>query len=268
MYKLIYIYKIICDIFFVKIKKSFYKGVYAINKHNIGILRVLTIDNKELLESHQNILKDYFPEFNFETKCIPNQYKGLYNKEAHDKALPDIIKMAKEWEKDIDGLIISCADDPGVNYLKKELSIPVIGAGSSVACLSILYDLRIGIIGIEQKAPENVVKLLGDKIAGYIVPKGVENTNDLQTEEGKKAILDSAYKLKSMGAEAITFACTGLTTAGGIKIIKEVGLPVIDGVIAEGLAMKALLINKQYNEKWNKLIYKKIRRKILWLKFF
>lgn len=221
----------------------------VIKKYNIGILRVLTIDDKDGLELHQNILKRYFPEFNFETRCIPNQYRGLYNKEAHDKALPDIIKMAKEWEKDIDGLIISCADDPGVNYLRKELSIPVIGAGSSAASLALLYDLKVGVIGIEQKPPENVINLLGQKVAGYIVPEGVVNTNDLQTKEGKKAILDSAYKLKKLGAEIIVFACTGLTTAGAITIIKEVGLPVVDGVIAEGLAMKALLINNEYNEK-------------------
>ncbi|MGD9567098.1 MAG: aspartate/glutamate racemase family protein [Sedimentibacter sp.] len=232
--------------FLIKFRNRLTGGV-VIKKYNIGILRVLTIDDKEVLELHQNILKNYLPEFNFETRCIPNQYKGLYNKDAHDKAFPDIIKIAKEWENEIDGLIISCADDPGVNYLKKELSIPVIGAGSSVACLSMLYDLKVGIIGIEQKPPENVINLIGERISGYIVPEGVVNTNDLQTEEGKKAILDSAYKLKDMGAEIIIFACTGLTTAGAIKIIKEVELPVVDGVIAEGLAMKALLINKEYN---------------------
>jgi len=223
--------------------------VVAIKKYNIGILRVLTIDEKEGLELHQNVLKSYFPEFNFETRCIPNQYRGLYNKEAHEKAFPDIVCMAKEWEKEIDGLIISCADDPGVNYLRKELSIPVVGAGLSSSCLALLYNLKVGVIGIQNNPPENVIGILGEKFAGYTIPEGVVNTNDLQTEEGKKATLASAYKLKELGAEIIVFACTGLTTSGAIEIIKEVGLPVVDGVIAEGLAMKALLINSEYNAK-------------------
>lgn len=214
----------------------------------IGILRVLTTDDKKVLDSHKDILTEYFPEFEIETRCIPNQYKGLYSKEAQEKALPDIIRIAKQWEKDLDGLIISCADDPGVDCLRKELSVPVVGAGISAACLTVLHGLRTGIIGIEPEAPPNIMKVLGENIAGYIVPEGVTNTNELNTEDGKKAILDSAYKLKEMGAEAITFACTGLSTAGAAKLIKEVGLPVIDGVIAEGIAMRGLLLSKCFNK--------------------
>jgi len=134
-----------------------------------------------------------------------------------------------------------------VDYLRKELTIPVVGAGISVACLTILYGLKTGIIGIEKTAPPSVVKLLGDRVIGYIVPEGVLTTNDLETEDGKKAILDSAYELKMMGAEVITFACTGLSTMGAAKLIREVGLPIIDGVIAEGIAMKGLLLSKYFN---------------------
>jgi len=213
----------------------------------IGILRVLTTEDRDVLDSHKNILDDYFPEFEIETRCIPNQYNGLYNQEAHDKAFPDIIRMAKEWEKDLDGLIISCADDPGVDYLKKKLSIPVVGAGISAVCLTMLYGLKTGIIGIEQNPPINITKILGDRVIGYLVPEGVTNTKDLETEDGKKAILDSAYELKKMGAEVITFACTGLSTVGAAKLIREVGLPIIDGVIAEGIAMKGLLLSKYFN---------------------
>jgi Asp/Glu/hydantoin racemase len=220
----------------------------------IGILRVLTTDNKEVLNSHQNILAEYFPEFEIETKCIPNQYNGLYNQEAHVKALPDIIRMAKEWEKDIDGLIISCSDDPGLEFLRKELTIPVVGAGISVSCLIMLYGLKAGIIGIEEVPPSSITNILGDSSFEYIVPEGIINTSDLLTKKGKRAIVDSAEKLKNMGAEIIVFACTGLSTADAAHLISHIGLPVIDGVIAEGIAMKSLLINKNFNK--NNYIFK------------
>ncbi len=217
-------------------------------RFKIGVLRVLTTEDIETLNSHKKILSKYFPEFDIETRCIPNQYKGLYNQEAHDKASPDIIRIAKEWENDIDGLIISCADDPEVTQLRNELSIPVVGAGASAACLTILLGLKIGIIGIEKTPPSNIVDILGDRIIGYIVPDGINNTNDLNTEEGKKSTLDSAYKLKMMGAEVITFACTGLSTAGAGELLREAGLPIVDGVIAEGIAMKGLLLCKCFNK--------------------
>lgn len=216
-------------------------------KYKIGILRVRTTEDSEILNSHQKILMKYFPEFEIETRCIPNQYKGLYNQEAHDKALPDIISMAKDWEKDLDGLIISCADDPGVDILKKELSIPVVGAGASAACLSVLHGLKTGVLGIEEDTPQSMKKVFGDRVVFYVKPEGVLSTNDLETEEGKNAILKSAYKLKKFGAEIITFACTGLSTMGAAKLINEVGLPVVDGVIAEGIAMKGLLLS-YYNK--------------------
>ena len=47
-------------------------------------------------------------------------------------AIPKIIELAKTF-KDIDALILSCADDPAVPELKEQFDIPVIGAGSSVA---------------------------------------------------------------------------------------------------------------------------------------
>jgi len=45
---------------------------------NIGLIRVLTTNNRELLNFHGNILHDNFP-FEVESNCIPDQYTGVHS---------------------------------------------------------------------------------------------------------------------------------------------------------------------------------------------
>jgi Asp/Glu/hydantoin racemase len=213
-----------------------------LKNYKVGIIRVLTTENESILKSHQNILKEHFTNYILETKCIPEQYNGIYDDETLEIAVPKIINMAKEWQSHLDGLIISCAGDPAVKELRKLLDIPVVGAGHSIATVSRNYGKKVGIIGIEKEAPAAYIEILKDSYLGYEKPEGVNNTNDLQTDEGKKAIINSAKELKEKGADVIAFACTGLSTAKAYNLLKEVGLPIVDGVIAEGTIMLNMLI--------------------------
>ena len=218
-------------------------------QYRIGILRVWTTDDKKALAAHQDLMIPHFPEFTFETRCIPNQYKGLYNQQAHEEALPVIVQMATEWEPEIDGLIVSCVDDPGVEILKTKLKIPVVGAGTAVACLGLMTGLKLGVMGITQKPTVPVTNLLKEKMLGYVVPEGVESTVDLQGEEAKKSIIRAASKLKALGAEAIILSCTGLSTVGAASFLNDAGYTAIDGVIASGIAMRNMLLLQHFNSR-------------------
>ena len=218
------------------------------NACRVGILRVLTTDDEKVLLSHQRILEKHFPEFDIETKCIHDQFDGIHDEETFNEAFPKIVELAKEWEKDLDGLIISCAGDPALGYLRNILSIPVIGAGIATACISIGYGDNIGIIGIEKFPPVAYHEILEDRLIGYELPRGIKNTNDVQTDEGKKSIIESALRLKDLGCDVIAFACTGLSTAKAAYLLKDIGLPIVDSVIAEGTMMKFMLIEKSIKE--------------------
>ncbi len=215
---------------------------------HIGILRVLTTDNEAVLMAHQNKLQDLFPLWSFSTRCIPDQYNGIHDDETHNAALPKIRKLAEEWENDLDGLIISCAGDPGVEELRGLLSIPVIGGGIAASSLSLTMGRRVGVIGIENHCPSSYIRILGDHFGGYILPDGIRNTNDLRTETGKKSVVKAAADLKVKGCDVIAFACTGLTTAGAASLIYPVGLPVVDAVVAEGIAMDVMLKSSGWYE--------------------
>lgn len=188
----------------------------------------------------------YFPDLEVETKCIPDQYDGIHSPELSDQALPKIIETAKSFY-DVDMFIVSCADDPGVEELRKVFpGIPVTGGGETTVALALKYGSRIGVLGITDYAPQAYRRMVPDKII-LARPEGVHSTLDLMTPEGRKNILETGMKLKEQGAEVLALACTGLATIGiAGDLERETGLPVIDPVMAEGLFAHFEAVRKQY----------------------
>ena len=82
-------------------------------KFKVGLIRVLTTEDQDVLLAHERQIMKYFPDLEVETKCIPDQYDGIHSPELSDQALPKIIETAKSFH-DVDMFIVSCADDPGV----------------------------------------------------------------------------------------------------------------------------------------------------------
>jgi len=208
---------------------------------NIGLIRVLTTNNREFLNFHGNILHDNFP-FEVESNCIPDQYTGVYSKETYLKAIPKILDLAIEMEKKgKDGIIISCAEDPGVAEAKRVLQIPVVGAGAAVASIAFGYSTKIGVLNLTKSTPEGMKQILGSRL---IAEKTInaKNALELMTSKGIENMIQSSLELKKLGVEVIALACTGMSTVNAAsRIEKRVGIRVVDPVIAEGVIMWSLL---------------------------
>lgn len=201
----------------------------------VGLIRVLTTEDQEVLLAHGKTIMETFPGIEVEAKCIPDQYEGIHSEELCRTAIPKIVETAKTFQ-DADMLIVSCADDPGVEEIRKEIpGIPVTGGGETTAALALKYGEKIGVLGITDYAPAAYRRLLhGRMILGK--PDGVDSTLDLLTPEGRASTLKKGMELKEQGAQVIALACTGLGTIGIAGELEETtGLPVIDPVIAEGL---------------------------------
>lgn len=200
----------------------------------IGLIRVITMTDKTMMEMHGNQIMDYYPQLKVESRCIPDQYEGIHSPETKSIAIPKIIELAKQFNNK-DALIISCADDPAVKELNDCLDIPVIGAGMSVAGIARYYGPVSGVLGITDYAPPAYEEMFGKDLINLGRPKGVNGTLDLMTEAGEEAVMELAQKLKEKGAMSISLACTGMSTIGITnKLAKLTGLPVIDPVLASG----------------------------------
>ena len=93
-------------------------------------------------------------------------------------------------------------------------------------------------------------KILEGKMVGDTHIQGITSTNDLEKEDGYEKVLDHCKKLKDLGAEVLTFACTGLSTNKFAPLIeRDLPLPVVDCVYAEAVFTYASLIKKNFYKK-------------------
>ncbi len=210
----------------------------------VGLIRVLTTEDRDFLDKHGKILQELFPNLQIESRCIPDQPEGIHDDETEKLALPKILSLAKEFEeRGKDAVFISCAADPGVIEARKSLRIPVIGAGSSCASVALSLGNKIGVLGITETAPAIMVEILGKRLVKSVKPKEVDTTLDLNTSQGKKNALIAAKDLKDSGCDVIALGCTGMTTIDiGKDIEEQVGIKVVDAVKAAGLILEYLTL--------------------------
>lgn len=206
-------------------------------KFTVGVIRVLTSDDPEFVGMHGRFIEEHYPGIRCVSKCIPDQPEGIHSHELERIAVPKIVETAKSFE-DVDMIIVSCADDPGVPEVRKALpGIPVTGGGETTAALALRYGEKIAVLGIVDYAPKAYLRMIApDKLVAVGRPDGVNSTLDLMTPEGRESCFRKARELKEMGAEVIALGCTGLATIGIAQDLeKDLGIPVIDPVLAEGL---------------------------------
>jgi len=206
-----------------------------VDKVKVGLVRVLTLHDEEALNIHGKLIEEKFPGLHVISRCIEGFPKGLYNFEIEKEAIPHIIRLISELEKEgVKAIIVSCADDPGVEEARKIVKVPVIGAGTAAALVALVYGDRIGVLGITDEVPRPIKRILSDKIVGYEKPHNITNTLDI--EKNRDEIIKSAKKLMDLNIDALVLACTGYSTTRTSDILKRViDIPIIDPVIASGL---------------------------------
>ena len=80
------------------------------------------------------------------------------------------------WKEGCQAIIISCAGDPGVPEARQAVPIPVIGAGSSTAALSLFFWQSSGCVGgITEDVPSGYKRIFGDRIVDNAKGLGVKN---------------------------------------------------------------------------------------------
>ena len=202
----------------------------------VAVIRVLTTQDPELLAAHGWQMERRYGLLTV-SRCIPDQPHGIYNEETERRAVPKIVKLAREMASEgASAIVVSCAADPGVAELRSELKIPVIGAGSAVAAVARALAERVGVLNLTEGAPGPVRRILADSFVGEDAPEGVGNTLDLMTDWGRQAATRAAARLVEAGAGALVLACTGYATIGmAEEVRRRFGVVAVDPVDAAGL---------------------------------
>lgn len=205
-------------------------------KKRIGLIRVLTTEDEEILASHGKIIMALYPDVEVVTRCIPDQPQGVYDEATTAAAIPKVAALAKEMAREnMTAIVISCAGDPGLLETRQVVDLPVIGAGSATALLARGLGGAVGVLGITEEPPRAMAEVLGDCLLAAKRPDGVRTTLDLLQPEGRERVLQAAWELKEKGADILALACTGMSTIGIAPVIRErVGIRVVDPVSAAG----------------------------------
>jgi Asp/Glu/hydantoin racemase len=203
---------------------------------NVGLIRVITLDEAQGLNTHGQLIESLYPDIAVESVCIPNQPEGIHSPEQTDEAIPKIVQVARERFANKDMILVSCAEDPGVEEIRAAMpGMPVTGGGECAVAAALRYGERVGVLGIVDYAPKAYRRLLGDRLVGNFRPEGVNCTLDLQTPEGHDSCVRTAQAMAEAGCEVIALGCTGLGTIGiAAELERVTGLPVIDPVVAMG----------------------------------
>ncbi|MFQ9180091.1 MAG: aspartate/glutamate racemase family protein [Eggerthella lenta] len=108
----------------------------------VGVIRVITQD-QEQADAHGLLIERAFPQVRVVSRCIPDQPEGVHDAATKRTAEPKVIALACQLvEQDADGIIVSCADDPGVAEARAIVGVPVVGAGESMATAAALHECR------------------------------------------------------------------------------------------------------------------------------
>lgn len=215
--------------------------------YKVGLIRVLTTKDEELLQLHGKLIESYFPMLQVVSRCIPGQPEGIHDDATFASGAPKVVKLAVElWQEGCQAIIVSCAGDPGVAEARQAVPVPVIGGGASTAALSMFYGSHPAVLGITEDVPEGYQRIFGDRIVDNAKGDGVENVLDLMTAKGYEATMRAATAQKAMGADVIALSCTGMSSIQiASSLEKTVGIPVLDPVLCEGLLTVFELLRKE-----------------------
>lgn len=201
----------------------------------LGIIRVLTHQDQNFVEEHGRLIHQQYGLDSI-SRCIPDQPKGIFDDASEAIAVPKIIALGQQFQAEgCDAIFLSCAADPGLEALRKTVTIPVISAGSASASIAAMLQRPVAVMGIGAEAPRPFKALLGESVI-YARPEGVLNTTDLLSSQGRQSALACADELYRQGIEVIAFSCTGFSTIGLADVInQQLGQIAVDAVRAAGL---------------------------------
>lgn len=165
------------------------------------------------------------------SKVGPSSIEGFYDVAC---CLPGLLKEASRFSS-IDAVVVACFDDTGLDALRCQLNVPVIGIGeaayhaaSMVAYkFSVVTTLSRSIAGITDNLNRYGLKAKCVSVRATDIPVLKLEEKDTETLEILRAEIATAVEVDH--AEAVVLGCAGMADLMS-ELSKEFGIPVIDGI--------------------------------------
>ena len=160
--------------------------------------------------------------------------------------VPPMVELLKPIAGEIDGVVVGCFDDTGVDALRAMLNVPVIGicqaamlSASMVATgFSVVTTLPRSVPVIEELALRYGMGRRCRRVRAADIPvlaleeEGSDAREKIRAEVERAVVEDRC--------EAVILGCAGMTDLP-VWLAQKTGVPVIDGVVAGVKMMEALI---------------------------
>lgn len=143
-----------------------------------------------------------------------------------------------------DGVLLACFGDPGLYALKESCLVPVVGMAEAALSTALLLGYRFALLVALPRAVPMMDLMLRQyglrERCGGIYPLGLPV---LELESGpavERQTLEAGRRAMAEGADLLVLGCAGLT--GRARWLQqELGLPVVDPILAGYLALEGLI---------------------------
>ncbi len=160
--------------------------------------------------------------------------------------VPPMVELLKPIAGEIDGVVVGCFDDTGVDALRAMLNVPVIGicqaamlSASMVATgFSVVTTLPRSVPVIEELALRYGMERRCRRVRAADIPVLALEEEGSDAREKIRAEVERA--VAEDHCEAVILGCAGMTDLP-VWLALETGVPVIDGVVAGVKMMEALI---------------------------
>ena len=155
------------------------------------------------------------------------KYDRLRTSIDGDRGHP-MIKIATNQQAD--AYVTACFSDPGIQKMRDQLGVPVLGIGESSALEAISLGNNVGIISsVEAAIPRHNrywkhLEIKSKIIADIATGRGVL---DLESEEAYNDIRATGEQLTRIGADVLVLGCTGMAHLRP-RLQEELGVPIVE----------------------------------------
>lgn len=153
-------------------------------------------------------------------------------------AIPGVLQEVRRGESEgIDAYVIACYGDPGLQGAREITSAPVIGIAEASLYMAAMLSARFSVVTVLPRIKTMIEDLVHSYGMGHRVvnvrttpmcvldfERDPERGMQMLAEEGQRAVAEDH-------AEAILLGCAGMADFAN-ALEKELGVPVIDGVVA------------------------------------
>jgi allantoin racemase len=183
-----------------------------------------------------------------EVLSLPTKGAPLFIETQEDEveAAPGMIELVRKTGPQCDAFVIACHCDPNADVLKKMTAKPVIGIGEASMRLASMLGHRFSIIQTtKESVPLKEALVRKYQLEDFLASVRAPEDGLAKSPDEEKYLSAARAAMEEDRADVIVLGCAGLTGLDK-RLQKELGIPVLDGVVCALIIASAFLSRRLF----------------------